>query len=472
MNTELVHVSETAKEIRIEIEPEEVRRVYDTVSRKYADRAQVPGFRKGMAPLDVIRMRFSDEIKSEVIQELLPPNVTLAIQEHKLQPIAEPQLHMDNQENLKVNGSQPISVHIHVEIMPEIPEPNYEGIETERRVKPVTEEEINSVIDERRQQNATMIPVEDRKSKEGDVVVVDLKGTFLDDEKADPIEVTDLEINLGDGLVEKAFTENLIGVDVDEEREFKVEYPEEFSSSALAGRKVKYHAKVNSIGVVELPDLDDEWVLSLDEGFKSVADLRKQLRTDLESMAKAEADGRVRNDLISKLIEKHEFEVPQALITSQAQSLLNNFAQDLAQRGVDLTKVEESFIETTYSQMKVQAARDVRGAMLLEKIAENEKVEVSDEEVASEMALMAQQYQMTEEQLKETIDAQGGSNMIANNLKTRKAVEALVEKASVTEGEWAEESRDEPVAKKKSSSKKTVAKEKKKSKAKKKSVKS
>jgi trigger factor len=443
MNTELVDVSETKKEIRIEIEPNTVRQTYDTVSRKYADSAQVPGFRKGMAPVDVIRMRFKDEIKQEVIQELLTPQVTAAIQEHSLQPISEPQIHIDDLENLKVNGSQPISIHVHIDVMPEVPEPEYDGIEATRRVKPVSSDEIDSVIEERRQQNSTMIPVEDRKSQDGDVVVVDLKGTFLDDENADPIEVNDLEVNLGDGLVEASFSENLVGLEEDEEREFTVEYPEEFSSSALAGRKVSYHAKVKSVGIVELPELDDEWIASLDEGFESVKDLRSKLRADLESMAKADSDARVRNDLIAKLIEKHDFEVPEALITSQAQTLLNNFAQDLAQRGVDLSKVEQTFIESTYSQMQVQAARDVRGAMLLEKIADAEGVDITDEEVKAEIEQMASYYQVTHEKMMETLNEQGGEAMISNNLRTRKAVEALVAKGSITDGEWIEESQQE-----------------------------
>lgn len=439
MNTELVDVSETVKEVRIEVAPDEVRKAYDAVSRKYADSATVPGFRKGMAPLDVIRMRFKDEIKNEVLQELLPGKVAAAIQEHELQPISEPQLHLDDAENVQVNGSQPLLLHAHIEIMPEVPEPEYEGIEATRRVKPVSEEEIESVIEERRQQHSTMIPVEDRKSQDGDVVIADLKGTFLDDENADPIEVNDLEVNLGDGLVEKSFSDNLVGVSEDDEREFTVEYPEEFSSSALAGRKVSYHAKIKSVGIIELPELDDEWVSSLDEGFESLGDLKKQLRQDLESMAKADADGRVRNDLIAKLIEKHEFEVPEALINSQAQTLLNNFAQDLAQRGVDLTKVENTFIESTYSQMKVQATRDVRGAMLLEKIAESEEVTVSDEEVQKEIEQMSSYYKVEKAQMLESLEEQGGEAMVSNNLRTRKAVEALVEKANIKEAEWVDE---------------------------------
>lgn len=443
MNTELIDVSATSKEIRIEISPDEVRKVYDTVSKKYASQAQVPGFRKGLAPLDVIRMRFKEDIKNDVMQEILPPIVTQAIQEHDLQPLTEPHLHLDDPENLEVNGSQPIAVSVHIEVMPEIPEPEYEGLNATRRTRPVKDDEVDNYIDERRQQESTLIPIEGRKSKDDDLVIVDLVGTFVDEEDADPIEVNDLEVQLGDELIEKSFSENLIGVEEEDEKEFTVEYPDEFSSPALAGRTVNYKAKVKSVGTVELPELNDEWVKSLDEGFESLEDLRSKLRQDMESVAKADADSRVRNDLIARLIEKHEFEVPKSLIESQAQNLLNNFGQDLAQRGVDLSKVDQNFIEMTYNQMKSQAERDVRGAMLLEKVAEIEKVEVLNEEVDEEIEKMAHYYQTSVEEFRKSLDEQGGDAMIQNNLRTRKAVEALVAKAKVKDGEWVEEDQQE-----------------------------
>ncbi len=444
MNTELIDVSATNKEIRIEVPPEEVRKVYDSVSKKYANKAQVPGFRKGLAPLDVIRMRFKEEIKADVIQEILPPKVSEAIQKHELNPLAEPHLHLEDPENVKVNGSQPLTVSVSVEIMPEVPTPDYEKLEAIRRVKPISDEEIDNVIDEQRQNQSTFLPVEDRKSKDGDMVIVDLNGTFSDDPKADPIEVNDLEVQLGDEVIEKSFSDNLLGVETDDEKEFTVEYPKDFSSPALAGRKVNYKAKVKSVGTVELPELDDNWVESLDQEFKTLDELRKQLRKDMESVAKADADSRVRNDLIAKMIEVNDFEVPKALIESQAQSLLNNFAQDLAQRGVNLEEVQKDFIETTYSQMRMQAERDVCGAMLLEKIAENEKIEIDKDSVKEEIEKMAAHYQTSVEEFSKSLDEQGGETMVENNLRTREAVEKLVEKANITEGEWVDENLQPP----------------------------
>lgn len=439
MNTELIERSETNKEIRLEIPPDEVRKVYDTVSKGYAAKAQVPGFRKGFAPLDVIRMRFAEDIKNDVLRQLLPDKVTEAITGHGIQPLTEPHLHIEDHENLKVNGSQPIVASIHVQVMPKIPEPDYAGLEATRRVREVHDDEILGIIDERRQQESTFIPEDGKKSADGDMVIVDIKGTFEDDPEADPIEVNDLEVQLGDDLIEKSFTENLIGVKADEEKEFTVEYPEDFSSAALAGRKVSYRAKVKSVGKVEMPELDDKWVESLDEEAKTVEDLKGKIREQMEMMAASDADARVRNDLIGKLIEKHQFEVPNALIESQARNLLDNFAQDLAQKGVDLGKVDQQFIEMTYHQMRGQAERDVRGALLLEKIAEIEKVEVTEEDVSKEISSMAAYYQVPEEQIKESLERQGGADSIENNLRTRKAVEALVAKASVSDGEWIDE---------------------------------
>ncbi|MEP7039007.1 MAG: trigger factor [Acidobacteriota bacterium] len=440
MKTELIEVSPTQKEIKIEIEPEVVREAYNKVSKKYASAVQVPGFRKGNAPVDVVRLRYKDEIKSETLQELLSNRVAEAIKEHDLSPLAEPHLHLDDAETVKLNGSQPVTLHVHVEVMPEIPTPEYKDLEITRRVRPIKDGELESILDERRQEFATLIPVEDRKSEEGDTVIVDLEGSFENEPDSEPIKADDLEIKLGDEMIEKSFTENLVGVEEDEDKEFTVAYPEDFTSPMLAGKTVNYKAKIKSVGKIELPELNDEWASSLDEGFESMDDLRKKLGEDLDSVAEADADARVRNDLIAKLIENHEFEIPNAMIELQARNLLNNFAQDLSQRGVDLNKVEKDFVQMAYNQMRGQAERDVRGAILLEKIAELENVEVSTDELNEEIERMADYYRTTPEEIRASLaKQQGGEENIANSLRTRKSIEALVKHAKVTDGEWIDE---------------------------------
>jgi len=440
MNSELKEISPTQRELHIEVDPAVLKEAYGKVSKRYADRANVPGFRKGFAPLDVVRLRFKDEIKNEVLQLVLPDQVSAAIQEHKLHPLTEPHLHVDDVENVKVNGSQPIKLHVHVEVMPEIPMPKYDGISVTRRVKPVEDGEIEDLIANRLSKEAALIPVEGRASELGDTVIADLEGVFDDDPDGEPIKADDLEVVLGDEVIEKAFTENLVGVKEDDNKEFTVAYPADFSATALAGKTLHYKAKIKSVGKSEVPELNDEWAKSLDEGYESLADLRTKLRADLESYANSDADARLRNNAIAKLIEENAFEVPNALIENQARNLLNNFARDLQQRGVDLNNVESNFVEMAYHQMRTQAERDVRGAMLLDKIAEAEKVEVSLEEIDEEIGKLAEYYQSTREEVQESLAKQGGTGTIENNLKTRKSIEALIAKAKVTDGPWVDES--------------------------------
>ena len=463
MKTELKEISPTQRELHIEIEPEALKGAYSAVSQKYAKGASVPGFRKGFAPVDVVRLRYKEEIKNEVLQQVVPDKVAAAIQEHKLHPLAEPHMHLVDAENIKVNGSEPIKLHVHVEVMPEIPTPNYDGMELVRRVKPVEEGEVEDLIANRLQKESALIPVEGRASEIGDTVIADLEGTFDDDPTGEPIRANDLEVVLGDEVIEKAFTENLIGVREDEEKEFTVSYAADFSSEALAGKTVHYKAKIKSIGRSETPEMNDEWAKSLDEGYESLADLRTKLRTDLETYAMSDADARVRNNAIAKLIEENSFEVPNTLIESQARNLLNNFAQDLQQRGVDLNKVENDFVQMAFNQMRTQAERDVRGAMLLDRVAEAENVDITDAEVEEELAKLAEYYRTTVDEVRESMNKQGGTATIENNLRTRKAIEALIAKAKVTDGPWvdenaAEESQPEAEAEKPKKAAKTKAK--------------
>ncbi|MGI9035389.1 MAG: trigger factor [Pyrinomonadaceae bacterium] len=437
MKTELKEVSPTQRELKIEIPAEDIKAAYNKVSKKYAAAAQVPGFRKGFAPVDIVKLRYKDEIQNEVLREILPEKVQQAIEENDLSPLGEPHLHLENQENLKLNGSEPLVANVHVEVMPEIPAPDYKNVEAVRRARPVKDEELELLIDERRRQGATLMPVEDRKSAEGDTLIVDLEGAFLDAPDEEPIKADDLEITLGDGRIEKAFTENLVGLSEDDSKEFTVEYPSDFGSPALAGKSVKYKAKIKSIGKIEMPEADDEWAQSLEEDFASMADLRSKLRADMELAAKAEADNRVRDELVTKLIEKHDFEVPNTLVDIQARNLLNNFAQDLQRQGIDPKGLDENFVKMAYEQMRGQAERDVRGAMLLEKVAELENVEVTGEEIAAELEQISKYYGVPVEQIRASLaQQQGGETNIADRLRSRKAVEALVNQSKITDGEW------------------------------------
>ncbi len=444
MKTELIDVSPTQKEIKIEIGPKEVRETSDRITERYAKLANVPGFRRGHAPTSVIRTRFRDEIRSEVLRELVPQAIQNAIQEHELNVIGEPDIHLENSEGLKLNGDEPINVHAHVEILPVIELGEYKNLEAGRRVRPVTDEDVDLVIDGLREASAALLPVEDRKSQLGDIVTIDVHGVFTETPDAEPINVTEVDVVLGGEGVQDDFTTNLTDVSVDDLKEFKVQYPEDFSSKGLAGKTVDYSAKVTAVRVKELPAVDDEWAKSLGEEYESVDILREKVREDLVNRARLESEQRLRGDVMNKLVDAHPFEVPHSLVEYQASQLVESVARDMMMRGVDPRGQEASWWTEAREQLKPQATRDLRGSMLLETIAEKEKIDVTDDEIEAEINAVAEASRRTKEQVRDALTKQGGERSIADRLRNRKALDLIVENARVTDEEWREESPIQP----------------------------
>ena len=437
MKTELIDLSPTRKEIRIEIEPEQVRSAYDRISQQYSKAVNVPGFRPGHAPTSVVRTRYKSEIRNEVLRELLPEAVNNAIIEHSLDTLGEPDVHLDNTEALVRFGEQPLRVTVGVEVLPEVKLETYKGLEAERRTRPVTDADVNEMIDNLRNASASMQPVEDRPSELGDTVTINARGKFVDEPEAEEIKIDDVEVVLGGPGVQQEFTENLTGVRPDETRTFLVEYPADFSSQALAGKKVEYTTEVTSVGRKELPEVDDEWAKSLGADFESIESLKSKVREDLEASAKAESDRKLRDEVIHKLLEAHKFEAPQSLIDHQTNHRLETVARQMIGRGIDPRNKELNW-EDAREELKVQAEQDVRTTMLLEKIADTENITVSDEEVETEIEAIADASRQPIEQVRAALTKDGGERSIAHRLRNRKALDLLIQNAHITDAEWVE----------------------------------
>jgi len=438
MKTELVDISPTRKEIKIEIEPAIVSAAYDRVSDRYAKLANVPGFRKGHTPRSVIRSRYKSEIRGEVLQELVPEAISEAVSEHALQTIGEPDVQLDTSEGLDKFGQEPISVRVNVEVLPEIALGQYRGLELSRRVRPVNDEDVAMMVDGLRESSASLLPVEDRGAVLGDIVTVNFHGKFVDTPEAEDINVEDVEVALGGEGVQQEFTDNLIGVSADEEKEFTVAYPDDFTSKGLAGKRVAYTAKVSAVRVKELPEIDDEWAQSLGDEFDSVATLRNKIRADLDRRAASEAEHRLRGQAIRKLSETHRFEVPSVLVEQQTNHRFETVVRDMVARGIDPRNSELNW-QGAREELKVQAEDDVRGSLLLERIAEVENLTVSDEEIEAEIAALATASRQSKEQVRAALTKEGGERSIAGRLRNRKALDLLIESAQLTDEEWSEE---------------------------------
>ena len=448
MKTEFVDVSPTRKEIKIEIDTATVRQTYDRISDRYAKQASVPGFRPGHAPRAVVRTRFKNEIRAQTLQELVPEAVNEAINKHELNALGEPDVQLDNTEALEKFGEEPLSVKVNVEVLPKVELQKYKGIEGVRKTRPVTDANVDEMVEALRETSGAMQPVEDRGAAVGDTVTINVEGKFLGDkvegQEEENIKADDVEVVLGGPGVQPEFTENLLGVKPDDEKTFVVDYPEDFQSKGLAGKKVEYTATVTAVRVKELPAVDDEWARSMDEDFDSVATLRARIRENMERQAGQEADHRLRADLMQKLLEGHPFEVPQSLIEHQTSYRLESVVRDMIGRGVDPRSQKLNW-EGAREELKAQAEQDVRGSLLLERIAEEEKIDVSNDEIEAEIQAIARSSQQPIEQVRSVLTKEGGERSIASRLRNRKALDLLVESARVTDEEWREETESERI---------------------------
>ncbi len=441
MKTELKEISPTRKQIDVVIEPAAVRAVYDRISDKYAKGANVPGFRPGHAPRAVVRTRFKDQIRTELLRELLPDAVQKAVEEHKLAPLGEPEVNLENTEGLSELGEKPISFSVNVEVLPDIKLGDYKGVEVTRRTRPVNDEDLDRVIESLRENSATLEPVEDRGAQLGDTVTANFHGKFLSAPEAEPINVEDVDVVLGSTGVVQEMTDNLTGAKPDDEKTFVVDYPADFSSKGLAGKQVEYTVKVSAVRIKELPQLDDEWAQSLGDEIESLADLRTKVRSDLESQTKNEADNKVRADLVRQLVEAHEFELPDRLVDHQTEVRLESVVRDMIGQGIDPRNKELDW-DKARDSLKEQASYDLRGSLLLERIADEEKIEVNQQEIDDEINAAAEASRQSPEQVRAILTKQGGERSIAGRLRNRKALEFLAANANVTDEEWKEEEQE------------------------------
>lgn len=442
MKTEVVDVSPTRKEIKIEIDANTVRAAFERISAQYAKMANVPGFRRGHTPRSVVQTRFKNEIRGEVLREIVPQAVQDAIEERGLVVLGEPDIHLDNTEALEKLGGEPVSLHVHVEVLPDVELGEYKGLEAARRLRPVTDEDIDRVIDGLREASASLEPVEDRGAETGDTVTVNFTGKFKNEPEAEDINVEEVDVELGGPGVQQEFTDNLIGARADETKTFTVNYPEDFTSKGLAGKEVEYTADVTAVRRKVLPEIDEDWIKSLGEEFESVEALRARVREDLESRSTMESENRLRSDVMRKLVAAHQFDVPETLVEHQTQNRLQTLMREMMGQGVDPRQTEINW-EGVREEMKTQAADDVRGSMLLEHIAEREQLAVTDEEIEEEINRIAQASRQAPEQVRAALTKQGGTTSIADRLRNRKALDLVIENARVTDEEWREEEEEE-----------------------------
>jgi trigger factor len=438
MNSELIDVSPTRKEIKIEIDLDAIRAEYNRVSNTFASKATIPGFRPGRAPVDVVQRHYRKEIGTEVLRNLLPKAVQDAINGYNLHPIGEPEIHFETPPDVNRPFDKAINLHAHIEVFPEVTLGNYKGLELVRRTRPVTEADIETLLTNLRNEHSSLQPVEDRPAQLGDIISVDLRGKFIQNPEEEDINVEDVEIELGGNGIVKEFNDNLIGTRPDDERTFVVNYAEDFNAKGLAGKQVEYTAKVTAIRVKEIPELNDEWAKSLGDGIENVESLRNRISSVLEASAKHESDQRLQNDLISQLLKDYPVEVPASLVKKGVQNLYELTLRRMIQQGINPRDPEIDW-DDIGNRLYQEAEGQIRTSLILEHIAQAENIEVSNEEIEAEIQAMAERSQQSIEQVRASLTKDNGERSIASRVRLSKTVDLLINNAQVTEAEWKEE---------------------------------
>lgn len=435
MKSELVELSAVRKELKIEIPAETVQAAYQRIAQDYTRNATLPGFRQGRAPQSVVRRRYKSEIASDTLRDVIPKAVEAAIAEHDLQPLGEPEVHLENAEGLADLGSATVTLHAHLEVMPEVTLGQYKGLTGVRRRRPSDDSDIDGIIDEWREEEAALTPITGRNAQNGDTASVTLTGHFVNDDGED-FELDTVDIQLGHEDTLPEFSAVLQDAQPGDTRTCTVSYPEDFSTEELAGKTIEYTLTVNEIYSRQLPEVNDEWAVSLDKDYESVDDMRAKLRASMEASLQEESDMRLRAELFNQLIEAHEFAVPNILVQIQADQMLQNAVQDLARRGLDPRQLKAEFWRNYRTTLLGSAEREVRGMLLLNAVAEAESFLVTPDEIEAEIRQTAEKVDLPLEEVRAALTKDNGEHSIAERLRNQKALDLLVAEGNITNGEW------------------------------------
>jgi trigger factor len=410
------------RELELEVPAEEVQKAVERVAREFARVARVPGFRPGKAPVTLIRRRFADDIKGEVLQSLLPEQIEKAVKDQKLAPITQPRV-----DQVEYSENQPLKFRAIFEVLPEFELGAYKDIEVEVEASAVTDADVEKAITDARERGATFVPIEGRALANGDYAQIKLAGTPVGG--GEPLRSDSVLCHIGGEDTLEAFSENLRGAQAGEHRRFEVNYPAEFPDPKLAGKSYNYDVEVLGIKEKKLPELNDEFAKDVSDS-KTLEELRTKVRQGLEAERDQRQTAAVRDALLNKLTAAHDFPVPEALVENQMDVRLERAVRTLAAQGVDPRAVNVDWVAMRRRQRE-RAVEDVKAELLLDRIATAENIEPTEEEVESELARIAERSGESAAALRASLTKEGALDRMKSKLRSDKTLEWLQRNARI-----------------------------------------
>ncbi|EFI41573.1 MULTISPECIES: trigger factor [Peptoniphilus] len=415
------------------LKAEDVKKAETEVYNKNKKYFQIPGFRKGHAPRKIIENVYGKGVFLEdAVNELLPKYYEETVKELGIEVVDQPEINIE-----EANSGEDIKVEVSVTVKPEVVLGEYKNIEVEDVKYEVTEELINSELDNQRHMNARLVNIDDRAAKIGDKVNIDFKG-FVGDETFEGGAAEGHELELGSNTFIPGFEDQIVGKNIGDEFDVNVTFPEEYFSEELKGKEARFEVKLNSISFEELPELDDEFIKDISD-FDTVdeykADIKEKKEKEFEEREKREKEEKV----LEKVVETMEVEVPDAMVNSQIDSQVQNFDRNLKAQGMsleDYIKMLGTTMEAFRENLRADALKQVKTSLAIEAVAKAENFEVSEEEVESEIDKMVKDYfKDDEEQQKKMKEYMLENNKegFKENLISKKTVDFLFENAKFVE---------------------------------------
>lgn len=431
-NPEVNAATETAapvnpllRSVTVEIPANTVDAERNRITQQYAKVARVPGFRKGKVPAGVIRTRFSQDINEEIVRNLIPHAFREETQKQNLAPVSQPQV-----TDLHLHDGEPLKFTAEFEILPEIPTAGYENVKVEHQKVEVTDAEVEETVKNLQEQRATYDPIEDRAAQDGDFVQISFEGRDKADAEAKPVEVPSILVELGGSNTVQEFTDNLRGTKPGDEKTFDVVYAADYGDQRLAGKTVEYHVTVKGIKKKVLPELNEEFIKEIGAEVTNADELRAKIREGMEHEKKHRAEHEGKDKLVDELVKLNDFPVPESMVNSQIETRLERGLRALAQQGMRAEDMRKMDFARLREGQREAATREVKASLLLEKIADTEKVEVSDEELDQQIAGLARQSQQTPEQVRARLTQDGSLDRIRTQIRNEKTLDLLYSRSA------------------------------------------
>ena len=412
----------TKREISVEIPAADVARETEAIIQKYQKTMRLPGFRAGHVPASIIRQRFAEDLKSNVAEALIPKYFRKEAEKLGLVPVSQPQV-----TDLHIHDGEPLRFKATFEVLPEVPVQGYKELRADKPEITVTDDEVEKALGNVREQHATFTSVEGRPLADGDFAQASFDGhakNEADAADAKPVHMDEVLIEIGGKNTVPEFTENLRGASAGDERTFDVTYAPDAAETRLAGKTFTYNVKILAIKQKEMPELNDEFAKELGE-FTSLDQVRKQIRENMEAERRHTAERESKDKLVAELVKRNEFQVPEAIVDRQIDLRLERGLRALAAQGMKMEDMKKMDLPRLRAGQRDQAVQDVKSALLLERIADEEKIEVSEDEVNREISALAAQAKQTPEAVRARLTEDGGLDRIRNRIRSEKTLDFL-----------------------------------------------